>query len=118
MENHWLSVDKIAAYLGTKRDTVCMWIAEKGMPAHRVGRLWKFRRSEVNMGLKERGCFTRSIPVMAETEYTLSKQQFENIGLKLSPGDALISRTIMYTYGESCHIIGVTTREVACAAVL
>ena len=44
MEDRWLSVDEIAAYLGIKRDTVYKWIAEKKMPAHKVGRLWKFRR--------------------------------------------------------------------------
>lgn len=25
-----------------------MWIAEKGMPAHKVGRLWKFQANEVD----------------------------------------------------------------------
>ena len=36
MENRWLSVDEIAAYLGIKRDTVYKWIADKQMPAKRV----------------------------------------------------------------------------------
>ncbi len=48
MEDRWLSVDEIAAYLGIKRDTVYKWIADKQMPAHRVGRLWKFRKEEVD----------------------------------------------------------------------
>lgn len=42
MEDRWLTVDEIAAYLGIKRDTVYRWIAEKQMPAHKMGRLWKF----------------------------------------------------------------------------
>ena len=46
MEDRWLSVDEIAAYLGIKRDTVYKWISDKKMPAHRVGRLWKFRKEE------------------------------------------------------------------------
>ena len=46
--DRWLSVDEIAAYLGIKRDTVYKWIAEKQMPAHRMGRLWKFRKEEVD----------------------------------------------------------------------
>jgi excisionase family DNA binding protein len=48
MEDRWLSVDEIAAYLGIKRDTVYKWIGDKNMPAHRVGRLWKFRKNEVD----------------------------------------------------------------------
>ncbi len=48
MEDRWLSVDEIAVYLGIKRETVYKWISEKKMPAHRVGRLWKFRKDEVD----------------------------------------------------------------------
>ena len=48
MEDRWLSVDEIAAYVGIKRDTVYKWIADKRMPAHKVGRLWKFRKEEVD----------------------------------------------------------------------
>jgi len=55
MEDRWLSVDEIAAYLGIKRDTVYKWIAEKQMPAHRMGRLWKFRKEEVDEWVKSGG---------------------------------------------------------------
>ena len=48
MEERWLSVEDIAAYLGIKRDTVYKWIIRKNMPAHKVGRLWKFRINEVD----------------------------------------------------------------------
>lgn len=48
MEDRWLSVDEIAAYLGIKRDTVYRWIDDKKMPAHKVGRLWKFRRADID----------------------------------------------------------------------
>lgn len=47
-EDRWLSVDEIAAYLGIKRETVYPWITQKNMPAHKVGRLWKFKKSEVD----------------------------------------------------------------------
>ncbi len=48
MDNRWLSVDEIAAYLGVKRDTVYKWLTRRGMPAHKVGRLWKFKMSEID----------------------------------------------------------------------
>lgn len=44
----WLSADDIADHLGVTKDTVYTWIAEKGMPAHKIGRLWKFQASEVD----------------------------------------------------------------------
>lgn len=43
-----MSVEEIAAHLGVKRDTVYKWINRKRLPAHKVGRLWKFRRQEVD----------------------------------------------------------------------
>ncbi len=55
MEDRWLSVDEIAAYLGIKRDTVYKWIGEKQMTAHRLGRLWKFRKEEVDEWVKSGG---------------------------------------------------------------
>ena len=55
MEDRWFSVDEIAAYLGIKRDTVYNWIAEKRMPAHRMGRLWKFRKDEVDEWVRSGG---------------------------------------------------------------
>jgi excisionase family DNA binding protein len=44
----WLSADDIAVHLGVTKDTVYAWIAEKDMPAHKVGRLWKFQATEVD----------------------------------------------------------------------
>ena len=44
----WVSLDEIAGHLGVSRDTVYRWIENKGMPAHKVGSLWKFRLSEVD----------------------------------------------------------------------
>ena len=48
MTEPWLSADDIAVHLGVTKDTVYAWIAERGMPAHKVGRLWKFQASEVD----------------------------------------------------------------------
>jgi len=53
MEDRWLSVDEIGDYLGIKRDTVYKWISEKGMPAHKIGRLWKFKKDEVDEWVRE-----------------------------------------------------------------
>jgi excisionase family DNA binding protein len=55
MEDRWLSVDEIAAYLGIKRDTAYKWISERQMPGHKIGRLWKFRKEEVDEWVRSGG---------------------------------------------------------------
>lgn len=47
-EIRWMSVAEIADHLGVKPDTVYTWISQRSMPAHRVGRLWKFKMAEVD----------------------------------------------------------------------
>jgi excisionase family DNA binding protein len=44
----WISVMEVAEHLGVKRDTVYKWLERKKVPAHKVGRLWKFKISEVD----------------------------------------------------------------------
>mgnify|MGYP001090395181 CR=1 FL=1 len=44
----WSSLEEIAEYLGVSKDTIYRWIAKKQMPAHKVGKLWKFKISEVD----------------------------------------------------------------------
>jgi len=47
-EDRWLSVEEVAHYLGIKRDTLYKWIYRKNFPAHKAGRLWRFRKEEVD----------------------------------------------------------------------
>ncbi len=58
IEDRWLSVDEVAAYLGIKRDTVYVWIERRKMPAHKLGRLWKFRKDEVDEWVRSGGANT------------------------------------------------------------
>jgi len=53
MNDRYLSVAEICTYLGIKRDTVYKWISEKKLPAHRIGKLWKFKISEVDAWVKK-----------------------------------------------------------------
>jgi excisionase family DNA binding protein len=48
MSEPWTSVDDIARHLGVARDSIYRWIDRRRMPAHRIGRLWKFKISEVD----------------------------------------------------------------------
>lgn len=55
MDDRWPSVAEIAAHLGVKRDTIYKWIDRKQMPAHKVGRLWKFQREEIDRWVRRGG---------------------------------------------------------------
>ena len=44
MDDRWLSVEEIAAYLGVSKDSIYNWIGKKNMPSQKIGRLWKFKK--------------------------------------------------------------------------
>lgn len=48
-------MDIIIDYLGVSRETVLQWINNRNMPAHKVGRLWKFKISEVDEWIRSGG---------------------------------------------------------------
>jgi len=55
MEDRWLSMKEICKHLGVSDDTVYKWINRYDMPAHRLGRLWKFKKTEVDEWVKSGG---------------------------------------------------------------
>jgi excisionase family DNA binding protein len=55
IEDRWLSMTEICQHLGVSNDTVYKWIDKHGMPAHRMGRLWKFKKDEVDGWVKAGG---------------------------------------------------------------
>jgi len=55
LEDRWLSVDEIGKYLGVSNDTVYKWINKKEMPANRVGRLWKFKKEDIDEWVRKGG---------------------------------------------------------------
>lgn len=53
ISNNWISIDEAAAYLGVKPVTIRDWIRkEKGIPAHKIGKQWKFKISELDAWVK------------------------------------------------------------------
>ena len=51
----WVSVEGVARHLGVAKDSVYRWIQARGMPAHKIGRLWKFKLSEVDEWVRAGG---------------------------------------------------------------
>jgi excisionase family DNA binding protein len=43
----WVTVEDVAAHLGVAKDSVYRWIEVRRMPAHDIGKLWRFKLSEV-----------------------------------------------------------------------
>lgn len=49
----WLSVEEIAQHLGISKETVYRWLEKKKIPAHRVGKQWRFKPSEVDKWVRQ-----------------------------------------------------------------
>lgn len=58
--DRWLSVEEIGAHLGVSKETIYRWLEKKKIPAHRVGRLWKFKTREVDQWVMDGGATSHS----------------------------------------------------------
>lgn len=61
-DDRWHSVDDIAEYLGVSKDTIYSWVTQKGMPGHKVGRFWKFKKDEVDDWVRSGGAAEAANP--------------------------------------------------------
>lgn len=56
MENtcdNWISLEEAAKYLGVKPVTIRDWLRKNiGIPAHKIGKQWKFKHSELDEWVK------------------------------------------------------------------
>lgn len=48
----WCSLEETAEYLEVTKDTIRNWIKKTDIPAHKIGRLWKFKLTEVDEWVK------------------------------------------------------------------
>lgn len=44
----WIGLEETAEYLGIKSVTLRKWIKEKKIPCHKIGKLWKFKKAEID----------------------------------------------------------------------
>jgi excisionase family DNA binding protein len=51
----WVTAQQVSKHLGIAKDTVYRWRERKSLPAHKVGRLWKFQLSEVDEWVRAGG---------------------------------------------------------------
>ena len=64
----WSTLKEVQAYLGVGRETILAWIAKRNMPAYKVGRLWKFKLSEVDDWIRSRGASHDKVDDKDESE--------------------------------------------------
>ncbi len=48
----WLSVEEVAQHLKVSKESIYRWIERGKIPAHRVGRLWRFSAKEVDESVR------------------------------------------------------------------
>ena len=49
----WINLEEAADYLSVNKDTNRNWIRkDNGIPAHKIGKLWKFKKSELDAWVK------------------------------------------------------------------
>ena len=52
IEDKWIGLEKAAEYMDVTKDTVRNWIKKTDIPAHKIGKLWKFKKSEIDEWIK------------------------------------------------------------------
>ncbi|MGN8742025.1 helix-turn-helix domain-containing protein [Catenibacterium mitsuokai] len=52
-DDRWIGIEEAANYMGVNKDTIRNWIKKgNGIPAHKLGKLWKFKKSELDAWIK------------------------------------------------------------------
>ena len=49
----WISMQDVCLHLSVNRQTILAWIANKGFPAVKIGKFWRFKLSEIELWIKE-----------------------------------------------------------------
>jgi excisionase family DNA binding protein len=55
MAEPWVPVEQLASYLACSVDGVNRCLALRGLPGHRVDRVWRFKVSEVDVWVRADG---------------------------------------------------------------
>ena len=53
LNDRWIGIDELSQYLGVSKDTIRNWIKKtSNIPAHKIGKKWKFKISEIDNWVK------------------------------------------------------------------
>lgn len=48
MDDKWIGIEELSSYLDVKSVTIRKWIRDKKIPCHKIGKLWRFKKSEID----------------------------------------------------------------------
>ena len=49
IDDKWIGIEAAAEYLDVNKDSIRNWIKKEfGIPAHKIGKQWKFKKSELD----------------------------------------------------------------------
>jgi len=65
-EERWVGVEDVAKHLDVNKDSIYRWIEKIGLPAHRVGRLFRFKISEIDDWVRAGGASEAGDPSATE----------------------------------------------------
>lgn len=51
-EDKWIGLEEAANYMDVTKDSVRNWIKKTDIPAHKIGKLWKFKKTELDEWIK------------------------------------------------------------------
>lgn len=51
-EDKWIGLEEASIYMDVTKDTVRNWIKRTDIPAHKIGKLWKFKKLELDEWIK------------------------------------------------------------------
>ncbi len=51
-KDSWIGINEASEYLGVTKDTIRNWIRKTDIPANKIGKLWKFKKKELDEWVK------------------------------------------------------------------
>ena len=112
MSERWHSVDEVAEHLGVVRETVYRWIDRKGLPAHRIGKFWKFKISEVDAWAQSgsEGASYVAEPTGGRESYSATTETADAIPDRDPLLGEIVERLVVTLHPDRIYLIGSRAR--------
>jgi excisionase family DNA binding protein len=90
----WASIDEAAAHLGVRKDSVYRWIESRGLPARKIGKLWKLKLSEVDAWVNAAGANEDDAPSPGAATARVRKPARRDHVIMVIDDEALVRDTL------------------------